>query len=210
MKIAAVPVYVFRHQVNLRILCLLFAGGVPGVCAGGFVLDRLKHGRYSGLLYDALGILIVTTALFHLYRMFRPNARTSKRDRSRLLPWFALPIGSEVGFSSAGAGALGSLLLLSLTPLTTAEVVGTDLCFGLGLSFVGSLIQIGAGNYDSTLLFKLVVGGLVGAITGSLLAGRVAQRPLRVGLLVMLVILGTQLAMSGTVPLVRGFQNSAR
>jgi uncharacterized membrane protein YfcA len=91
-----------------------------------------------------------------------------------------------------------------LTPLTAAEVVGTDLCFGLGLSLVGSFIQIGAGNYDASLLWKLVVGGLIGALTGSLLAGRIAQRPLRVGLLLALVILGCRLALYGSVPVPQG------
>jgi uncharacterized protein len=195
VKIAAVPVYALRRQVNLRILGLLFLGGLPGVIAGGFLLNKLKNGPYQSALYTILGILIVGTALFHLYRQFRPNPRPSNNDQSRLLPWFALPIGAEVGFSSAGAGALGSLLLLSFTSLTTAEVVGTDLCFGLGVSFVGGLIQVSAGNYDTALLAKLVIGGLCGAFAGSFLAGRIPQRPLRFGLLTMLVILGFQLAM---------------
>jgi hypothetical protein len=34
-------------------------------------------------------------------------------DRTPLLPWLMFPIGAEVGFSSAGAGALGSEALLS-------------------------------------------------------------------------------------------------
>ena len=44
-------------------------------------------------------------------------------------------------------------------------------------------------------------GGIAGAIVGSLLAGRVAQRPLRVGLLIMLILLGGQLSL-------RGYQDS--
>jgi uncharacterized membrane protein YfcA len=85
--------------------------------------------------------------------------------------------------------------LLGVTPLTAAEVIGTDLCFGLGLSAIGSVIQVGAGNYDSALLLKLVTGGIVGAVTGSVLAGRIAQRPLRVALLLTLIFLGCQLAL---------------
>ena len=200
VKIASVPLYAVRRQVNLRILWLLLAGGIPGVICGALLLNRVKHSAYNGVLYVTLGTLIVATALFHLYRVFRPKPQPSNHDRSRLLPWFALPIGAEVGFSSAGAGALGSLLLLGFTPLSAAEVVGTDLCFGLGLSLVGGFIQIGAGNYDPALLVKLVIGGLIGALTGSLLAGRIAQRPLRVGLLLALVILGCQLAAYGSAP----------
>ena len=197
VKIVSVPLYAVRRQVNLRVLSLLLAGGLPGVVAGAILLDRVKRGPYNGVLYLALGTLIVATAGFHLFRVFRPKPQPSKDNRSRLLPWFALPIGAEVGFSSAGAGALGSLLLLGLTPLSAVEVVGTDLCFGLGLSLLGSAIQLGAGNYDGTLLFKLIIGGLCGAFGGSLLAGRIAQRPLRVGLLLMLIFLGFQLALHG-------------
>jgi len=50
------------------------------------------------------------------------------------------------GFSSAGAGALGSLVLLAVTPMTAAQVVGTDLFFGLAVSLVGSSFQLSAGN----------------------------------------------------------------
>jgi uncharacterized protein len=197
VKLASVPLYALRRQVNLRVLRLLLMGGLPGVIAGAFMLDRLKRGPYNGLLYLALGSLIAVTASFHLYRVFRPKPQPSTHNRSRLLPWFAFPIGAEVGFSSAGAGALGSLLLLALTPLTAAEVIGTDMCFGLGVSMVGGVIQLGAGNYEAALLLKLIIGGLCGAFTGSLLAGRIAQRPLRVGLLLVLILLGCQLALHG-------------
>lgn len=197
VKVVSVPGYVFRKQVNGRILAFLLLGGTPGVLVGSFLLDRFKNGPYEGKLYLALGGLIAATALFHLWRVFFPGAAQVRKDRSRWLPWFALPIGAEVGFSSAGAGALGSLLLLGLTLLPAADVVGTDLCFGLGLSTVGSLMQVSTGNYDGMLLVKLVIGGIAGALAGSLLAGRIAQRPLRVGLLVMLVILGCQLALHG-------------
>jgi uncharacterized membrane protein YfcA len=196
VKIASIPSYAWRRQVNFKILGLLLAGGIPGVLIGSVALDKLKHGPYQGVLYSMLGAIIVLTASLRLYRTFKPKQKlVAMADRSKWLPWLALPIGAEVGFSSAGAGALGSLLLLGVTPLTAAEVIGTDLCFGLGVSAVGSFIQLGAGNYDGQLLLKLVTGGIVGAITGSLLAGRIAQRPLRVALLLALIVLGCQLAL---------------
>jgi len=43
----------------------------------------------------------------------------------------------------------------------------------------------------------VIIGGLCGAFAGSLLAGRIAQRPLRVGLLLVLIVLGCQLALHG-------------
>ena len=196
VKIASVPFYAVRRQVNVRILGLLLAGGIPGVLVGSLLLNHLKQAAHENGLYVVLGVLIVGTAVTRLYRVFRPKPQSSK-DRSRLLPAFALPIGAEVGFSSAGAGALGSLLLLGLTPMTAAEVVGTDLCFGLGLSAVGSAIHLSAGNYDPALLLHLCIGGIFGAITGSAISGRINQAPLRVALLLVLVVLGCQLALRG-------------
>ena len=172
--------------------------GLPGVIIGGFALGWLKQSSSSGVLYALLGGLIVSVSLFHLYRLFWPSPRPVAAERPKWLLASAFPIGAEVGFSSAGAGALGSLLLLSFTRLTTAEIVGTDLCFGLGLSTVGGLIQVSQGNYDAALLTKLVIGGLCGAFSGTLLAGRIAQRPLRVALLVTLVVLGFRLATHGS------------
>ena len=197
VKIASVPSYLIRRQVDFRILRSLVVAGIPGVLAGSFLLSRFKQGPYEAIVYAVLGSVIVLTAAFHLYRMFKPRPDEGGRDRKHLLPWFALPISAEVGFSSAGAGALGSLVLLSFSKLTAAEVVGTDLCFGLVISAIGGLIQVSAGNYDGQLLAKLLCGGLFGALSGSLLAGKIAQRPLRIGLLLMLILLGSQLARHG-------------
>ncbi len=199
-KIASVPAYALRRQVNFRILGVLLLGGIPGVLAGALLLDWLKRAVYASAIYEALGLLIVFTALFRMFRVFRPKPRGSQKEKRNLLMSCALPIGAEVGFSAAGAGALGSLLLLTFTRLTAAEVVGTDLCFGLGLSAVGGLIHVGAGNYDGPLLLKLVIGGVFGAITGSMLAGRIAQKPLTVALLIVLFAIGCQLALHGHSP----------
>jgi uncharacterized protein len=197
VKFFAAPVYLVRKQVDWRVLRFLLLGGVPGVICGSFVLGSLQKLAREDVLYIIIGSVIGITALFHLWRMTRPRFESSQRDRARLLPYFALPIGVEVGFSSAGAGALGSLLLLGFTTLTTAAVVGTDICFGLALSLIGGGFQISHGNFDSALLLKLSIGGIAGAIVGSVLAGRVAQKPLRVALLIMLVILSGQLCWRG-------------
>jgi uncharacterized membrane protein YfcA len=84
-----------------------------------------------------------------------------------------------------------------MTTLSAAEVVGTDLCFGLVIALVGSGFEFSVGNYDAHLLILLVTGGIAGSIVGTLLTGRIAQRPLRIGLLILLVILGGQLCYRG-------------
>ena len=87
------------------------------------------------------------------------------------------PIGAEVGFSSAGAGALGSAALLSLTPLAPAQVVGTDIAFGFLISLIGSGAHWFAYAANPELLIHLITGGVAGAIAGTVLCARVPRRP---------------------------------
>jgi hypothetical protein len=102
------------------------------------------------------------------------------------------PVGAEVGFSSAGAGALGSAALLSLTPLAPAQVVGTDIAFGFVVSLIGSGAHWFTPSSDSTLLLQLIAGGIVGAVSGTLLSTHIPRRPLRFALWIWLLVLGGQ------------------
>jgi hypothetical protein len=115
------------------------------------------------------------------------------QDRSGWLPLIALGIGSEVGFSSAGAGALGSVALLNLTPLAPAQVVGTDVMFGLALSLIGGGFHLFQGHYQSAILIRLIIGGIVGALIGANLLSVLPSRPLRLALSAWLACMGAQL-----------------
>jgi hypothetical protein len=98
-----------------------------------------------------------------------------------------------VGFSSAGAGAIGTLALLNLTPLTTVRVVGTDVLFGLVLSVLGGGFQVLSGGYDPAVLTHLAIGGVAGALIGPNIAAWLPSKPLRVALCLWLASLGTVL-----------------
>src|SRR5436190_11382155 len=167
IKIAVLPVYLARKQVNFRILTLLAAGGIPGVIAGFFLLEALNAKKQQGALFVLLGATIVIMAIFNGLRTVLRKTDTPGRDRSRWLPPIVAAIGAEVGFSSAGAGALGSAALLSLTTLTPAQVVGTDMVFGLVVSVIGGGFHFAAGHYNSAMLTKLLVGGIAGALVGA-------------------------------------------
>ena len=193
IKLAVVPIYLRRQQVSYRILGLLCAGGIPGVVIGIQVLKRLSVEDHEREIFLLLGILIIILSLANLYRSFRRRPSAASVDRSLWLPPIAAFIGAEVGASSAGAGALGAVALLSLTTLTPALVVGTDLVFGLTVSTVGSGLHLLIGHYDSGVLLKLCVGGVLGAILGALLSSRIPSRALQVVLSVCLVALGLQL-----------------
>ncbi len=192
-KISVVPVFIARKQVNYRVLMLLSLGGLPGVLGGSLLLQKLDIDKHQNVLFLVLGATVVITALYSLYRSTRGVNVAAHTDHAGWLPFLALPIGAEVGFSSAGAGALGSLALLVLTPLAPATVVGTDLSFGLLLSTVGGGLHLLSGNFQSMMLLKLLLGGLLGAFAGANLSAIVPSKPLRILLSVWLVTVGGQL-----------------
>jgi uncharacterized protein len=193
VKLILVPAQIVRRNVAWRTLGFMLLGGTPGVLIGSLLLKHLVTAGSQNLLNALLGAILVSTASWQILYSFRPMKQNrDARDRSRLLPWLMFPVGAEVGFSSAGAGALGSAALLSLTPLTPAQVVGTDIAFGFVLSFLGSGAHWFSQVSNPELLLHLIAGGVVGAITGTLLTNTIPRRPLRFALWVWLLILGGQ------------------
>jgi uncharacterized membrane protein YfcA len=196
VKIFAAPVYWFRKQVNWRIFGLLVLGGLPGVILSSVWLTHVDTKRYQGILFALLGLMIALTAIKALVSFRQPEGMIPK-DRSKYLAPIAFFIGAEVGFSSAGAGALGTSILMVLTPLTAAQIVGTDLFFGLALSIVGGGVHFAYGDYNSTTMIKLLIGGVVGALVGANTASLLPSKWLKYGLAAWLVYLGGQLIYRG-------------
>jgi uncharacterized membrane protein YfcA len=187
-----VPAQIARRNVAWRTLGYMLLGGVPGVLLGSMFLRHLVTARSEDLLDAFLGAILVGTAGWQIFYSFRPvRQNQGTRDRSPLLLWLMFPVGAEVGFSSAGAGALGSAALLSLTSLAPAQVVGTDIVFGFLVSLIGGAHWI-SHPPNAPLLLQMTVGGIAGAIVGSLLSSRIPSRPLRFVLWVWLLILGGQ------------------
>jgi hypothetical protein len=193
VKLILVPTQIARKNVAWRALGYMFLGGLPGVILGSFFLQSLVTAGSQNLLNASLGVILVGTSAWQLIYSFRPLRQNPQPpDRTPLLAWLMFPVGAEVGFSSAGAGALGSAALLSLTTLEPARVVGTDIAFGLLISLVGSGFHLGSIAASGGLILHLVAGGTLGATGGALLSSHVPRRPLRVALWIWLLILGGQ------------------
>jgi uncharacterized membrane protein YfcA len=193
VKLILAPAQILRGNVSWKTLGMMLCGGVPGVLIGSLLLKQLVTSGSQTLLNAVLGAILVSTASWQIFFSFRPmKSNTDQVDRKHWLPWLMLPVGAEVGFSSAGAGALGSAALLSLTPLTPAQVVGTDILFGFVLSLIGSGTHMSASTVGQPLLLQLIAGGLLGSIGGAVLSGHVPRRPLRLALWFWLLVLGGQ------------------
>jgi uncharacterized membrane protein YfcA len=193
IKFAVLPIYLRRRQVDYRILLLLCAGGIPGVVLGIQLLKTMSVEDHEHGIFLVLGMTIILLSMLNLYRSLRRRVASTSVDRSKWLPPIAALIGAEVGVSSAGAGALGAVVIMTLTQLSPALVVGTDMVFGLTISTIGSGLHLFIGHYDLHALFRLCAGGLVGAICGALLSSKLPSRALQMLLFICLIGLGLQL-----------------
>ena len=195
VKFIVVPVQIWKRRIDWKTLGLILATGLPGVAIGSFIFQRMAHIEANNFwLYKKLGLMIVVSSGWHVYRHFRPAGEMARRSNSP--GWLAavmLPIGAEVGFSSSGAGALGTLALLGLTPLDARRVVGTDLAFGLCLSIVGGALHLHSAGLNSSLVINLIVGGVLGGIVGTGLASKLPVREMRLALSLWLLAMGVEL-----------------
>lgn len=191
VKAVVVPVQIVRRQVAWRVLGIMLLGGVPGVVAGSLLFRRYAAVGSHAVFFAVLGLIIVFSAAWHLYRHFRPHSFSGQRPtRLGVIAALMFPIAAEVGFASSGAGAMGTLVLMGFSSLDAAKVVGTDLAFAFCMTLTGSGLHFAGGFFDSALLIRLVAGGVLGAIAGSWVAPRLPSRQLRLALTVCLVLLG--------------------
>jgi uncharacterized membrane protein YfcA len=196
LRLIAAPFYLFKKQIHARYLWLLLQGAVPGLLVGTWALRLLNRNAGSPVVILLLGILLAASSSLTFFRRVQNHAFAGKNHR--WLPWLALPIGVESGFSSAGAGALGTVLLLNYSEMTPAQVVGTDLLFGLVLAVLGSAFHWTFGSISMPILFELLVGGIPGVVLGCLLARSVPAGKLKTVVALVAIFAGLQLVWTGS------------
>ncbi len=199
VKLFATPIYLSRGHVNFRVLKFMSLGGLPAVLLGSLVLNSLDQKSMSRPVLLIVGFTVLLTATATLWRSLVPKIAASP-VAVKWLPWIIAPIGFEVGFSSAGAGALGTLVLMRYTSLIPAEVVGTDLAFGLLLSIFAGGIHASMTGIPWGILLKLLAGGIPAVLIGTQLVSVLSPRKMRMALCVWLVYIGAQLSWRGIAP----------
>jgi uncharacterized membrane protein YfcA len=171
-----------REHVSWAKIRPLLLGGAIGIPIGAYALTHLPR----GVLQISIGFLVAGFVLFLLtgsrIRMERPN-------RARF------PIGLSSGILGAGAGIGGPPVVLYLSNLDLpkqefrADIAGFFLC----LNLLTVIYYIGVGNYTlETARFAglLILGVLVGAGTGILVARRLSEARFRMIALVFIGCIG--------------------
>src|SRR5580658_1834777 len=81
--------------------------------------------------------------------------------------------------------------------MSPAQVVGTDIIFGLALAVIGSTVHWTLGSISAPILLELLATGIPGVIIGCLLAKRVPAQKLKVVVAAVALAAGLQLLWSG-------------
>src|ERR1700747_424380 len=196
LRLIAAPFYLLGKQIHSRYLWLLLKGAIPGLLVGTWVLHTLNKDAGNPAVILLLGVVLAASSSVTFIRRVQNPSFAAKNHH--WLPWLALPIGVESGFSSAGAGALGTVLLLNYSEMTPAQVVGTDLLFGLVLAVIGSAFHWSFGSISMPILSQLLLGGVPGVVFGCLLARKVPASKLKTAVAMIAIFAGLQLGWTGT------------
>lgn len=141
------------------------------------------HRVKDGFIIDAVGVMLVITALGILFkdkmqalgRQIRVgNSEHFKHVQPVLTVLAGMVLGVLVTLTSIGAGALGTVMLVYLYPLrlNSSRLVGTDLAHAIPLALIAGLGHLTMGNVDYRLLINLLIGSIPGVLIGAYISTR--------------------------------------
>lgn len=112
-----------------------------------------------------------------------------------MTPVMGVALGLVVTFSSVGAGAIATALLMIFYPfLKGVKIVGTDIAHAVPLTLFAGLGHLYLGNVDFLLLGSLLLGSLPAVHLGAKIGQKIPDRVLRPLLASMLFSIGIKVA----------------
>ena len=197
-----------KGSVDWQVLRRMWLGSMPAAVATLFWMYHtgIAQSKPRVLLVALGGVLLLTAvAMIFMARAHNIGATLRKSSPERFLflqPSLTVLAGAILGFlvtlTSVSAGALGTVMLLSIYPLRmkAARLVGTDIVHAIPLTIVAGLGHMLMGNVNFALLGNLLIGSIPGIVIGSLLAGRTRESVLRTAIAVLLMVVGVRLLMT--------------
>jgi uncharacterized membrane protein YfcA len=193
-----------KGTVDLTVSKWLAFGSVPGALLGVLLVDRL-HEAYgkefdqvllgcvaAALMMVATVVLVRTFLLSHLVAGERETFTFTPRTKAAAIA-LGFVLGTILGLTSVGSGALIGVALIVLFRLTPKRVVGTDVFHAALLLWVAGTANVISGNVDYGLMGNILIGSIPGVWIGTHFIDRVPTQALRVTLGA--VLLGSALAM---------------
>src|SRR5712672_2860474 len=98
LRLIAAPFYLLGKQIHSRYLWLLLKGAIPGLLVGTWALHLLNKDAGNPVVILLLGVVLAASSSVTFFRRVQNPSFAAKNHH--WLPWLALPIGLESGFSS--------------------------------------------------------------------------------------------------------------
>ncbi|HTU70584.1 MAG TPA: sulfite exporter TauE/SafE family protein [Candidatus Baltobacteraceae bacterium] len=199
-KIVAFLTHIRAQTVNYGALLFLSLGGVPGAIVGVLITGWL-HAHFplpavNHVLKIALGVaLLIAAAAVAFTRSVAPDTHPPERPLPHLpLTLTGFVVGTLVSITSIGSGSLTlPLLLLVLSQAQLRTLVGTDVAFAVVLLVPAIIGHFKLGDVNIRLAMLLLAGSIPGVLVGTPLAKRLPERAFRVGLALILLIVGVRM-----------------
>ncbi len=205
-KAVGMAVHGVNETVDWTVTRLLATGSIPATAATLWLLSGIQAtaGEPSRLIGGVLGVALTLTAVAlvarrGLRRLIEGRHGVSLPDHLSATATIALGavLGVVVSISSVGAGAIGmSALLLLHSKRPIARLIGADIAHAVPLTLLAGMGHWMIGSVDLGMLTALLIGSIPGVIVGSIVGPRLPEPVLRLGLAVVLGIVGVKLLLA--------------
>jgi len=185
--------------IDWQVVRRLWLGSLPTAIIVVIVSLHTRIGKVEWLS-QAIAIVVVITALGLLFAPALVAAAQNRRPSSlkTFQSGFTIIAGSVLGFfvafTSVGAGALGTVMLLYLYPagMTPHRLVATEMMHAIPLAIVAGIGYLFAGSVNGQMLTYLLIGSTPAVIAGSLLSAKISGRWMQITLAILLLVTGIQ------------------
>jgi uncharacterized protein len=202
-KLVGARVHHTNGNVDWQVAKRLWLGSLPMALLIVVIVSLGAQLAKVDWLTKAIGMVVLITAIGLLVApkllAYARGRRIGQPERFKAIqPVLTVISGGVLGlcvaFTSVGAGALGSVMLLYLYPLrmTPHRLVATDIVHAIPLAVVAGLGYLFAGMVDWWMLASLLVGSVPSVLLGSLLAGRISGRAVQLVLALVLLAAGVK------------------
>ena len=173
-----------RGSVNWPSAAWLCAGAAPGAYLGAATVPLV-----SPLLLEVLIAALVSLSGIHALLARRGAMTPVQRPATHSLA----AVGLLVGFGSSLTGTGGPLLLMPVLlwlQLPILAAVGLSQVISIPIAALATVANLGLGNIDFGVAATLALVLMLGVLLGARMAHRIPVKVLRVGIAVVLVMVG--------------------
>jgi uncharacterized membrane protein YfcA len=224
-SVSGMMVHMRRGGVDLKMGLVMIAGGLIGSIVGAIVFRLLQStgqidlviGALYVLILSSIGILMLKDALVALGYMTAPSTERAAQRHNQWVaslplrwrfyssglyvsPLAPLALGFVAGVLTVLLGIGGGFILVPamiyLLGMAARVVIGTSLVMILAVSAATTLVHaLTTRSVDIVLAALLLLGGVIGAQYGAVLATRAKPDLLRLALAVIILLVALRMAL---------------